>query len=126
MESGYALEIGTQISNRINGTFMANLLPWQRVLACIKKGTYDITFPIQSKPERKAFMVFTDVILEDRVFLWHLKERKDNIVRWETLDDLRPYTISIISGYTYQDKMNQAIEKKIRKTEKVFFCKQAF
>lgn len=119
LESGYALEIGNQVSKRLHCKFKADLLPWKRVLSFMEKGTYDITFPIQSKPEREAFMIFTNVILEDRVFLWHLKERKDNIARWETLNDLKPYTIGIISGYSYQDKMDQAIEKEIIKTEKV-------
>lgn len=79
LESGYAFDIGTEVSKRIHCTLKADLLPWKRVLACMKNGTYDITFPIQSKPKREAFMVFTNVILEDRVFIWHLKDRKDSL-----------------------------------------------
>ncbi len=119
LESGYAFDIGTEVSKRIHCKLKADLLPWKRVLACMKNGTYDITFPIQSKPEREAFMIFTNVILEDRVFLWHLKNRKDKLPGWETIDDLKPYTIGIVSGYTYRDKMDQAIENGIIKTEKV-------
>nr|WP_321403524.1 transporter substrate-binding domain-containing protein [uncultured Desulfobacter sp.] len=119
LASGYALDIGTEISKRIHCSLKADLLPWQRVLVCMKNGTYDITFPIQRKPAREAFMVFTNVILEDRVFLWHLKTRKDNLCTWQTIDDLKPYTIGIVSGYTYREKMDDAIENGVIKTEKV-------
>lgn len=119
LESGYAFDLGTEVSKRIHCKFKADLLPWNRVLACMKNGTYDITFPIQRKPEREAFMVFTNVVLEDRVFIWHLKMCKNSLPGWQTIDDLKPYTIGIVSGYTYQDKMDQAIEKNIIKTEKV-------
>nr|WP_320191530.1 transporter substrate-binding domain-containing protein [uncultured Desulfobacter sp.] len=118
LESGYAFEIGTEVSKRLHCTLKADLLPWKRVLACMKNGTYDITFPIQSKPSREAFIIFTHVILEDRVFVWHLKNRKDSLSGWKTIDDLKPYTIGIISGYTYRDKMDQAIENGFLKTEK--------
>lgn len=119
LESGYTFDIGTEVSKRLHCTLKADLLPWRRVLACMKNGTYDITFPIQSKLERKAFMVFTNVILEDRVFLWHRKDRKDGLSEWQTIDDLKPYTIGIVAGYTYRDKMDQAIENGIIKTEKI-------
>lgn len=119
LESGYALDIGIEVSKRIHCTLKADLLPWKRVLVCMKNGTYDITFPIQLKPERQTFMVFTNVILEDRVFLWHLKDRDDNLPAWQTIDDLKPYTIGIVSGYTYRDKMDNAIENGTLKTEKV-------
>lgn len=119
LKSGYAFDIGLEVSKRLHCTLKADLLPWNRVLACMKNGTYDITFPIQRKPERKEFMVFTNIILEDRVFLWYLKTRKDSLFGWETIDDLKPYTIGIVSGYTYRDKMDQAIENGIIKTEKI-------
>lgn len=126
LESGYAFDIGTEVSKRIHCKFKADLLPWKRVLACMEKGTYDITFPIQNKPERKSFMVFTNVIVEDRVFIWHLKARKDQLPGWQTIDDLKPYTLGIVSGYTYQDKMDQAIENGFIKTEKVNLAEYNF
>ena len=119
LESGYAFDLCTEVSQRIHCKLKADLLPWNRVLACMKNGTYDITFPIQRKPEREAFMVFTNVVLEDRVFIWHLKTCKNSLPGWQTIDDLKPYTIGIVSGYTYRDKMDQAIENGIIKTEKV-------
>ena len=119
LESGYAFDIGTELSRRIHCKFRADLLPWKRVLAFMEKGAYDITFPIQSNPQREAFMVFTDVLVEDRVFLWHLKDRKDSLSQWKTIDDLKPYIIGIISGYTYQKEMDQAIEKNIITTQAV-------
>lgn len=85
----------------------------------MKNGTYDITFPIQRKPEREAFMVFTNVVVEDRVFVWHLKNSNESLPGWQSIDDLKHYTIGIVSGYTYRDKMDQAIESGIIKTEKV-------
>lgn len=119
LESGYAFDIATEVSKRIHCELKADLLPWNRVLACMKNGTYDMTFPIQSEPEREAFMIFTNVIIEGRVFLWHLKNRTDNLSGWKTIDDLKPYTIGIVSGYTYRDKMDHAIKHGIIKTEKV-------
>nr|WP_319395558.1 transporter substrate-binding domain-containing protein [uncultured Desulfobacter sp.] len=119
LESGYALYIGTEVSKRIHCILKADLLPWKRVLVCMKNGTYDMTFPIQRKPERQTFMIFTDVILEDRVFLWHLKTRKDDLCAWQTIDDLQPYTIGIVSGYTYRDTMDNAIDNGVIRTEKV-------
>lgn len=119
LEKGLTLDFCTEVSKRLNCKFKADLLPWKRVLNCMEKGTYDITFPIQSKPDREVFMVFTDGILEDRVFVWHLKDRKDSLHDWKTIDDLKPYTIGVISGYSYRAKMDQAIEEKIITTEEV-------
>nr|WP_320015173.1 transporter substrate-binding domain-containing protein [uncultured Desulfobacter sp.] len=119
LESGYAFDLCTEVSKRIHTKLKADLLPWNRVLACMKNGTYDITFPIQRKPEREVFMVFTNVVLEDRVFIWHLKMCTNSLPGWQNIDDLKPYTIGIVSGYTYRDKMDQAIESGIIKTEKV-------
>lgn len=34
-------------------------------------------------------MVFRDVILGDRVLLWHLKDR---LPEWQTIDDLKRFT----------------------------------
>ncbi|MCG8551935.1 MAG: transporter substrate-binding domain-containing protein [Desulfobacterales bacterium] len=119
LKSGYAFDIGLEMSKRLHCVLKADLLPWNRVLACMKNGTYDITFPIQSKPEREVFMVFSNTIFEDMVFLWHLKNRKDTLSGWKTIDDLKPYTIGIVSGYTYRNKMDRAIESGIIKTEKI-------
>lgn len=57
LESGYAFDIGTE-GRRIHCKLKADFLPWERVLACMKHGTYDITFPIQSKPEKRGLHGF--------------------------------------------------------------------
>ncbi len=119
LEHGYALEIGTALCEHLGCSLKADLFPWERVLIYMKNGAYDITFPIQRKPEREAFLIFSDVILEDRVFVWHLKGRKDALPDWQTIEDLTPFTIGIVSGYTYQAQMDEAIEKNIIKTDKV-------
>ena len=90
------------LCRHLNCQLKADLFPWNRVLIYMKTGAYDITFPIQHKPEREAFLVFSDVILEDRVFVWHLKDRKDALHDWQTIEDLKPFTIGIVAGYTYQ------------------------
>ncbi len=126
LQGGYALEVGTALSRHLNCDFKADLFPWRRVLLYMEKGNYDITFPVQYKPDRERFMVFSDVVLEDRVFVWLLKDRQDDLVNWQTIDDLKPYKFGIVSGYTYQAQMDEALEKRIIRSEQSFSAEPNF
>ncbi len=56
--------------------------------------------------------------MNDKSRVWFLTERSGGPIEWETVADLKPYTIGIVSGYTHDQIFVQAIKKRILKTER--------
>ncbi len=110
LEKGITLDILTVLGERMNKDVIAKLYPWKRVLLYLRDGDYDITLPIQYKPEREEFLAFSDVLVEDRVYIWHLKNNDNQLSSWRNIDDLDSFKIGIIDGYTQGAKFDRAIE----------------
>ena len=112
LQGGYTADFLDALGERLGTKIVSRLYPWKRVLAYLQQGTYDITFPIQHKAERETFLLFSDVVVEDRVFVWHLKSRNDALANWQTVEDLKPFTIGVIDGYTQGVTFDKAIADK--------------
>lgn len=117
-EGGISIELCRAIFSRLDLKFTSQLFPWKRTLMYLKTGEADLTFPIIRNKERSPYLAFTDVVMNDKSRVWFLTERSGGPIEWETVQDLIPYTIGIVSGYTHDEIFVQAIKKGILKTER--------
>ncbi len=112
LERGITLDILNALGDRMNKDVVANLYPWKRVLLYLREGDYDITLPIQYKPEREEFLAFSDVLVEDRVYIWYLKNSGEKLSKWRNIDDLNSFKLGVVDGYTQGAEFDQAIAEK--------------
>lgn len=71
-------------------------VPWPRALSMFDQSQADIIYP--EYPERSA----KDGCLQSMAYqetALALLERRDTPIRWETLEDLRRYTLGVVRGY---------------------------
>jgi len=116
-QGGMSIELCREIFHRLGLNFTSQLLPWKRTMAYLKTGEADLTFPLVQNQARSTYIAFTDIVMYDKSRVWFLAQRKGSPIAWETVEDLKPYTIGIVSGYTHGEIFEQAIEKGIFKTE---------
>lgn len=124
-EGGISIELCREIFSRLNIGFSSKLYPWNRVLLMLENGKGDLTFPLIKTAEREEFLLFTDVVMEDRDVVWYLADRKTGPVEWETPDDLTSYSIGIVDGYEYGEQIEAALKKRKFKVERARSYEQA-
>ncbi len=73
--------------------------PWLRSLKNVESGACDASFPLMDTPERRINVIATKepILVEENVFFY----LKNKDFHWETLEDLRAYTIGGTIGYAY-------------------------
>lgn len=116
-QGGISIELCQEIFSRLGIPFSSQLHPWKRALVYLKTGEADFTFPLIQNEERSVDIAFTDTVMTDKSRVWFLGARKGGPIEWETITDLKPYRIGIVSGYSHGELFNQAIKDGILKTE---------
>lgn len=84
-------------------------LPWKRAVQQLKMGGADGLFTVWHRKERESWAVFSDPIYFDELVFIKKKGLK---VDYRHLDDLKPYIISDVLGYSYPDSYQKAALKK--------------
>ncbi|CAN2039525.1 polar amino acid transport system substrate-binding protein [Candidatus Magnetomoraceae bacterium gMMP-15] len=107
---GIAVEIISEIFNRLNIEVDMQLYPWNRCLAQMKVGRRDGLMMVIKTPEREEYMAFTESLIKDHWLFYFLAGRKSPI-EWNTYEDMKPYKIGITAGYGYGDEFLNAAEK---------------
>ncbi len=64
--------------------------PWNRSYKLAKEGKWDGTLVWVYTPERAQDFLYTDVVIKEVEYLFHLKEKK---IDWEKIEDLKGLTI---------------------------------
>lgn len=123
-QGGISIEICREIFSRLGLNFASRLLPWKRAMVYLKTGEADLTFPLIQNQERSTYIAFTDIVMNDKSRVWFLAQRNGSLIEWESVEDLKPYTIGIVSGYTHGEIFEQAIGKGILKTERCISYEQ--
>lgn len=116
---GVGVELIRTIFSRIkNTTVHIPLMPWKRALNDVKQGRIDGVPFLYKNPERMEYMVFTDPLFLSQDLAWYSKKQHPQGLAWQTIDDLAPYTIGGVRGYSYSPDINQAkAQKKITYVE---------
>ena len=110
---GTGIAVIKKIFDRVDGASVAlPLLPWNRGLKQVKEGSLDGIQLLRKTAEREAYMVFSDTVFISRELIWYSRERFPNGFEWQTIEDLKPYTLGMVSGYSYSEEMDKAVADK--------------
>jgi len=94
--NGYCAQIAVEAFKRSGYTVKIAYLPWERAVRESEAGNYDGLFPEYFDDSRKAKFVYSESFPGGPV---GLMKRKDKVIKFKTLQDLKPYTIGVVRGY---------------------------
>ncbi|MBF0208922.1 MAG: transporter substrate-binding domain-containing protein [Oligoflexia bacterium] len=96
---------------------VVDFYPWQRAVEFAKMDSkYSGYFPEYYSKEIETDFIFSNAMGEGPL---GFAERKDNKITWNSLSDLRPYTIGIVQGYVNTEKFDEMVKAKILKVDPV-------
>jgi polar amino acid transport system substrate-binding protein len=72
--------------------------PWARNVLLLQKGQLDGVMPYLCNPERQAFSLCSDSMVNSQLAIFH---RQDQPFDWHTLKDLEAHSIAVTNGYSY-------------------------
>jgi polar amino acid transport system substrate-binding protein len=105
---GYSLHIISEAFKVQDYQVEYKFLPWKRAYVMAEQGKFDGTAVWYLNKKRKSEFYVSDSVSSSTTVLFH---RKDKVVEWNTLEDLKKYKIGVTHGYTYGDKFNYAAKK---------------
>lgn len=109
--SGVAVDIATEVFNRLNQPFEIRLYPPARAQVLMQSGEVDATFPFMKTAVREEFADYPEESLIEHPTVFFA--RKGEGIRFDgDFKNLSPYTFAIIRGSSYSDKFVDALENK--------------
>ena len=108
---GLAVELIRAIFARIPGVEVRfPLVPWKRALREVEQGNYDGIALLLRTPEREAYMTYSDPVIASRSLVWYRQKRFPAGFELTGLDDLLPFRVGVIRGYSYGKMVDAAIK----------------
>ncbi len=105
---GVAARIVTEAFEAVGYQVEISYFPWKRAYLEAQEGkNYEGTLVWFKTDERLQHFHFSDAVIKEEQVFFHLKS---NAFNWNTLADLKPYTIGVINGFTYGAEMDRAIK----------------
>ncbi len=102
---GFLVEISKEAFKRVGYDLEIKFVPWKRALKEAEYGAVDGVLGAWYNEERAKSFEYTDYITKSRlVFL----KRKNQQIKYDTLQDLKDYRIGVVRGYTYSDEFDTA------------------
>jgi polar amino acid transport system substrate-binding protein len=81
-------------------------LPWKRALEMTRKGEFDALFTGWYRKAREQWFAFSDPLpISNEIGFY---KRKDRNISYKTIEDLRPYKIGVVRGYSNPLEFEQA------------------
>lgn len=108
--SGTATALVDELFRRLALPVRQRLLPWNRVLRMAEDGAADGVSMLAHSPEREATMAFTVPVAEAHQSFYYAHPAHDGFA-WQRYEDLRPYRIGLVQGYTYSQKFLAAVAR---------------
>ena len=82
-------------------------LPWSRALAETRMGKWDATAYWGHKPEYDSQFYLSDNVVTEQ---WVMVYRKEIGLKWNALDELRPYRLATVPDYTYTPELRAMLK----------------
>jgi polar amino acid transport system substrate-binding protein len=109
---GVAVEIVTEVLNRMGLPFSITVLPWARALHQIKKGEADAIFTLFKNSEREVFADYSHEVLIPQIVSLYVK--KNTTIEFSgDLRQLERYSFGLVRKVSYGDIFDLALKKKI-------------
>lgn len=103
--NGWTMEVARAALEPEGYDVSLQLVPWARALKCSKSGKCDGLYLSYYVEERTQWYVFSDPVAKLETGLFKLKSSD---ISFDTLDDLRPYTIGMTRGAAVSDEFDRA------------------
>lgn len=107
---GTATALVDELFRRLSLPVRQRLLPWNRVLRMTEDGAADGVSMLARSPEREAAMAFSVPVAEAHQSFYYARAAHDGFA-WQRYEDLRPYRIGLVQGYTYCPEFLAAVER---------------
>lgn len=103
---GLDVELVTAILKEADVEYQLRLYPWQRVKRMLSRGEADMAFQFAGTPQRHAeYLVVGPIRNGSTVFITRTQTALQD---WQELDDLSPYLIGQVRGYSYEQAFDHA------------------
>ncbi|MCW8835923.1 MAG: transporter substrate-binding domain-containing protein [Rhodospirillales bacterium] len=97
---GFAVEIAREVFKRLGLKTEMRIYPYERCLRQMQNGTRDIVLATKETEERRAYMLFTDVVATDPQLFYYATDKMGGFA-WNDWPDLKGYTIGGVRGFDY-------------------------
>jgi polar amino acid transport system substrate-binding protein len=104
-EGGFLVAITQRAFERAGYTVSISYMPWVRALQMVLNGDAEALLGAYHTPERAQRLLYTEPIGSAELVFFALK---DSGIRYQSLEDLRPYRIGTISGARYTPEFDAA------------------
>ncbi len=102
--NGLAVDLVSTALQRAGYTTEYAEAPWARVMYGLQQGDYDLLVSAWYSDERTRYGLFSEPYLINRIrFLQHRRTH----IYFDSLADLRPYSIAVVRGYSYSSEFDQ-------------------
>lgn len=107
---GVATALADELFRRLSIPVRQRLLPWNRVLHMVEDGSADGVSMLAHSAEREASLAFSVPVAEAHQSLYYSRHGHDGFA-WQRFEDLRPYRIGLVQGYTYSPEFLAAVDR---------------
>jgi polar amino acid transport system substrate-binding protein len=99
-----------------------DFMPWARVIKVVQSGEYDAAFPAYYSKDREKYFKFSKPFIASPI---HLCTLSDSKIKYEKLEDLKPYKIGIVNGYVNSQEFDAVdfLNKKKSNSDKINLIK---
>ena len=118
---GKTLPAGGPVSKLTEEAFAAEgirvvyqYMPWRRGLEETRRGRFDGALGWAHTPDRDADFLFTDAVMTTHIVLFHPKAKP---IAWQNLQDLAPYRLGGVAGFTYGEEFDRLVSAGTLKLE---------
>jgi polar amino acid transport system substrate-binding protein len=105
---GFITEIVSAVVHEMGMKPEYRFYPWKRAEVLTGSGKFFGAFPYAVTEERQKEFDFSEIILENRSVFFYYKPHMEQPPKWKTLEDLRPYRIGGVYGYSYVPAFTKA------------------
>ncbi len=95
-DNGLLVAITRAAFNKVGYKLTLSYRPWADILLDLKPGQYDGILGVWFRPERQAWLAYSQPIGVNRIVLF---KHTDFQFEFTGFDSLKPYTIGVVSGY---------------------------
>lgn len=82
-----------------------NFMAWSRALKDVNEGKYDAVTSASFTEERARDYLYSESYMNSPAVFY---KRKGSPITWRSLEDLKPYKIGVIKGYSYSPEFDKA------------------
>jgi polar amino acid transport system substrate-binding protein len=103
---GVITEIIRKAFNRAGYEVEIQFLPWKRALEATRRGEFDALYTAWNRGERTRWFAFSDPLpITNKIGFF---KRVDRTISYRTIEDLHPYKIGTVRGYSNPPEFDRA------------------